>query len=228
MSRILGAEAVLTHRAMIARAVTRWGRRNARVYPWRERLPLWQGLITEVMLQRTRADQVVPTFNRFRHRYPSPETLALASEEEIAGLVEPLGLRWRGRLLHRLAKKIGDMDGVLPLDQTALEELPGVGPYAAAATLTLHANRRAVLIDSNIVRVLSRLVGSAYDGETRRKRWLRELAEALTPPRAHRAYNYAVLDLAALVCLPSIPNCDECPILKWCATGNDRTRRDYG
>ena len=178
------------------------------------------------MLQRTRAEQVVPTFNLFRDRYPSPAALARASKDELAWLVEPLGLRWRGRLLHRLAKEIARLEGVLPLDQPALEALPGVGPYAAAATLSLHANRRAVLIDSNFVRVLCRLVGAAFDGETRRKRWLRELAEAVTPPRAHRAYNYAVLDLAALVCLPRTPQCKVCPILKWCSTGLKRSGVD--
>ena len=204
----------------------RWGRRNARTYPWRDELPLWLALIAEVMLQRTRAEQVVATFNRFRQQYPSPAVLALASEQELVRLVEPLGLRWRGRLLYRLAQEIGRMAGAPPLNQPALERLPGVGPYVAAATLSLHANRRAVPIDSNIVRVLCRLVGAPYDGETRRKRWLRELAELLTPPRAHRAYNYAVLDLAALVCLPRKPNCDECPVLKWCATGLNRTEGD--
>ena len=178
------------------------------------------------MLQRTRADQVVPIFNQFRVRYPVPSALARATEEELTSLVEPLGLRWRGRLLHRLAQEIARLDGVLPLDQPALEALPGVGPYAAAATLSLHANRRAVPIDSNIVRVLCRLVGAPYDGETRRKRWLRDLAGALTPPRAHHVYNYAVLDLAALVCLPGTPKCDECPVLRWCATGLQRTGGD--
>ena len=226
MPRSPDVKQVLEHRAALARALTRWGRRNARAYPWRGQLPLWQALIAEVMLQRTRADQVVPTFNQFRDRYRSPAALALANEEEFAGLVAPLGLRWRGRLLVQLTEEIVRLDGALPLNQTALEALPGVGPYAAAATLSLHANRRAVPIDSNIVRVLCRLVGATYDGETRRKRWLRELADALTPPRAHRDYNYAVLDLAALVCLPRNPKCDECPILRWCATGLERTARD--
>ena len=226
MSRLPDTESVLTHRATITRSLARWGRRNARVYPWREQLPLWQALIAEVMLQRTRADQVVPVFTRFRRQYPTPTELALADEEEVAGLVEPLGLRWRSRLLFHLAGEIADRDGALPLDQAALEALPGVGPYAAAAILSLHANRRAVLIDSNIVRVLCRLVGAAYDGETRRKRWLCEFADALTPARAHRHYNYALLDLAALVCRPKNPKCDECPILRWCATGRARTGRD--
>ena len=226
MTRSPNPKQVLEYRSAIARALVRWGRRNARAYPWREELPPWQALIVEVMLQRTRADQVVPTFNRFRDRYPSPAALASVNAEEFTELVEPLGLRWRGRLLHQLAREIARRDGTLPLDQRALEALPGVGPYAAAATLSLHANRRAVLIDSNIVRVLCRLVGTAHDGETRRKRWLRELAEALTPPRAHRAYNYAVLDLAAIVCLPRTPKCEECPILRWCSTGLDRTDGD--
>ena len=214
---------VLEHRSAITRALTRWGRRNARAYPWREELPLWQALIAEVMLQRTRAEQVAPTFNQFRERYPSPAALAQASGRELAELMKPLGLRRRGRLLHRLAQDIARLDGTLPRDQAALEALPGVGPYSAAATLSLHANRRAVLIDSNIVRVLCRLVGVAYDGETRRKRWLREMAEDMTPPRAHRDYNYAVLDLAGLVCLAGTPKCDECPILRWCTTGSERT-----
>ena len=222
----LDMQRVLEHRSAITRALTRWGRRNARAYPWREELPLWQALIAEVMLQRTRAEQVVPTFNQFRERYPSPAALAQASEGELAQLMKPLGLRWRGRLLHRLAQHILRLDGALPREQAALEALPSVGPYSAAATLSLHANLRAVLIDSNIVRVLCRLVGAAYDGETRRKPWLRDLAEAMTPPRAHRDYNYAVLDLAALVCLPRIPKCDECPILRWCTTGLERTGAD--
>lgn len=224
--QILDAESLQRQRPNLIRALTRWGRRNARVYPWREDIPLWLALIAEVMLQRTRADQVVSTFNRFRYRYPSPEALALASEAELSVLMEPLGLRWRARLLYQLAQEIGRLGGTLPLEQSSLERLPGVGPYAAAATLTLHANRRAVLIDSNVVRVLSRLTGATHDGETRRKRWLRELAEALTPPRAHRTYNYAVLDLAALVCLSGTPKCYECPILKWCLTGKGREGRD--
>ena len=223
MLRPASPESVLVHRPAITRALIRWGRRNARTYPWRQELPLWQALIAEVMLQRTRAEQVVPTFNEFCARYPSPTALACASREEFSALVEPLGIRWRARLLYRLAQKIARLDGAIPLDQPALEALPGVGPYSASATLSLHANCRAVLIDSNFVRVLCRLVGAAYDGETRRKRWLRELAEAITPPRAHRAYNYAVLDLAALVCLPRRPKCAECPILKWCMTGLLRT-----
>lgn len=226
MPRSPNVESVVEHRSTINRALARWGRRNWRDYPWREKLPLWQALVAEVMLQRTRADQVAPTFHRFREQYPSPAALCRANVEELTRLIEPLGLRWRGRILYQLAHEIARLDGELPLDQKALEALPGVGPYAAAATLSLHANRRAVLIDSNTVRVLCRLIGAEYDGETRRKRWLHELAEVMTPPRAHRSYNYAVLDLAALVCRPRAPKCAECPIRAWCRTGLERTPGD--
>lgn len=126
---------LLQHRRRIVGRLTSWGRRNVRAYPWRAQLPLWQALVAEVMLQRTRAGQVVPTFHRFREQYPSPAALANASAEELTGLVGTLGLRWRGRLLHQLAHEISRLDGEIPLDQTALEALPGVGPYAAAATL---------------------------------------------------------------------------------------------
>ena len=219
----LAAHAVLARRSDFTRALTRWGRQHARAFPWRDGLPVWQALIVEVMLQRTRAEQVAPTFNRFRQRFPSLAALASVSEADLMALMEPLGLRWRARRLHLLVREIVRLNGEMPRDQSTLETLPGVGPYAAAATLSLHANRRAVLIDSNIVRVLCRVVGATCDAETRRRRWLRDLADALTPPRGHRAYNYALLDLAALVCLPRSPRCDECPILRWCVTGSGRT-----
>ena len=214
-------ETVLTNRSEITRALSRWGRQNARPFPWRQEIPLWQALVAEVMLLRTRAPQVESTFIRFQELYPSPSAFGSASADDLAELTTSLGLRWRGRLLFRLAQDIAARDGFIPLDQQSLETLPGVGPYTAAATLSLHANQRAVIVDSNVVRILSRLVGVAFDGETRRKRWFREFAEELTPPRSHRDYNYALLDLAAILCLPTRPACGQCPIQNWCQTGSN-------
>ena len=114
MTEILAFDSVLNHRSSFTRALIRWGRRHARAYPWRKGLPLWQALIVEVMLQRTRADQVVPAFSEFQNRYSSPEVLALAGEGELAKLMEPLGLRWRSRHLHQLALEIGRRGGELP------------------------------------------------------------------------------------------------------------------
>ena len=220
-----GQEQPLTRETVraVRKALLRWGRAHFADYPWRQPLPLWQALIAEVMLLRTRAQQVVPVFEDLRTRYDTPAAFARAGEHEIRDLVRPLGLAWRGALLTRLARSLDELGGELPDSVEGLQELPGVGPYAAAATLSLHSNRRAALIDANTVRVVCRLLGRPYDGETRRKRWLRELMEELTPPRAHRAFNYALLDLAMTVCKPRRPKCERCPLQRSCATGQQRS-----
>ncbi len=208
----------------IRRALTRWGDAHFQSYPWRGDLTLWQALATEIFLQRTRARQVVAVFLEMRRRYPTAVRFAAASPKEIADLIAPLGLRWRAPLLHDLARSVGESDGRLPRDQAELERLPGVGPYAAAAALSLHAGVRAVIIDANVVRVLCRLVGAPYDGETRRKEWLRELAERLTPPSEFRRYNYALLDLSMQICRHREPLCDQCPLQQLCVTGSRLVR----
>ena len=202
-------------------ALLRWGKDHYQDLPWRKPLPVWQGLVTEILLQRTRAQQVVPVFQEFQNLYPTVQDFSNASREEIAEFIRPLGLRWRAPLLYELAQRLSDPSGQLPLDEKALRQLPGVGPYVSSATLSLHANRRAVIIDSNVVRVLCRVVGQPYDGETRRKGWFHELAERLTPRSGFREYNYALLDLAIVVCRPSLPLCGECPLESMClSSGN--------
>lgn len=200
-------------------ALREWVRDHARDFPWRQPLPLWKALVAEVMLLRTRAQQVVPAFVAFNAQYATPAEFGGASEGDLRSLLGPLGLRWRVPLLLRLAQEIGRFDGLPQLDQHALELLPGVGPYAAAATLSLHAGIPAVLIDANTVRVIARLLGRPFDGETRRKRWLRAAANQVTPREGNREFNYALLDLAATVCRPRRPRCGECPLRQWCVTG---------
>lgn len=196
-----------------------WGVEHGRAFPWRRPLPVWKALVVEVMLLRTRAEQVTAAFVSFDARYSTPEEFGSASEQDLKDLFAPLGLRWRVPLLLRLAQEIGRGGGRLPLEQRALELLPGVGQYAAAATLSLHGGVPAVLIDANTVRLIARLLGKAFDGETRRKSWLRLAAARLTPREGNRDFNYALLDLAATVCRPRRPRCGECPLRQWCATG---------
>lgn len=107
----------------------------------------------------------------------------------------------------------------MPRDLHALQQLPGIGPYAAAAWLGFHGGKRAVIIDANVVRLLSRILGRPYDGETRRRTWLLQVADVLTPIRAWKPYNYAVLDFAMQICSKN-PNCARCPLLSVpCAHG---------
>jgi len=176
--------------------------------------------VAELLLTRTKAAQVEPVFREVRERYATARDLAEAGPEAANAVISGLGLHWRGPLLYRAAAAIAERGGVPPEGPEELRELPGIGPYASAAWLSLHRGRRAVLIDNNVARWLARMTGCPYDGETRRKRWLQELAEALTPRRNFRAYNYAVLDFTMTVCTPRAPKCGECPLREDCVYGS--------
>ncbi len=204
-------------------AVLNWGATHSQSYPWRAPgLPVWQGLIAEFLLLRTRADQAAAVFERIQRHYPDARSLGDAPEDHLSAMIASLGLRWRRPLLVQLARAIAERDGDIPTTVNELRELPGVGPYVAAATAALHAGSRAAIVDANIVRLLCRLTGQEYDGETRRKRWLLDLADRLTPEVEFRAYGYAALDLSMTICRPRQPSCVECPLVDLCTTGRDR------
>lgn len=166
--------------------------------------------MAEVLLQRTRADQVVPVYEQFAAKYSEPALLAREKPEEFDRVVRPLGLHWRAPLMLQMARQLEVTSGPAD-DMEELLALPGVGPYAAAAFLSMHRNVRAPIVDANVVRLLGRLLGFPFDGETRRKRWLIELVELLTPRREFRDYNFAILDLSMTICR-SRPACADCPI----------------
>ncbi len=196
----------------IRRMVRRWGAANFQLYPWRAEANAWLALAAEVMLQRTRATKVAEVYGDFCREFPTPGTLAGSTEAELFAVVAGLGLQWRSRLLFQLAREL-TRRGAVPTDEKQLLKLPGVGPYAAAAFLSLHAHRRAVIIDANIVRWLCRMTGREMDGETRRKPWIGRLADELTPTAKFREYNYAALDFTMLIC-GRRPRCEVCPFAK--------------
>ena len=198
----------------------KWGRANYRDFPWRSESDPWLALVAEVLLQRTRARQATEAYCEFRDRFPTPAAFAAASEEEVRQVTSSLGLHWRAPLLKEAASIIAENGGKPPEDSGELTALPGIGPYAAAAWLSLHRGKRAVIVDNNVARWLCRMMGRPYDAETRRKRWLRELADELTPARVFRDYNYAVLDFTMHMCRPAKPRCHECPLLELCEFGS--------
>jgi A/G-specific adenine glycosylase len=188
-----------------------WGEANYKNYPWRENSNPYLALVAELLLTRTRAENVLPVYNRFTNEFPTPASLAEADLEHIGRLVHPLGLRWRVPLLKALGKRLAEL-GHVPTEPKELLELPGIGPYSAAAWLSFHAGRRGVLVDSNVVRWICRLLCREYNAETRRKKWLIQLADKLTPHERTDTYNYAVLDFTMQVCVPGRPKCEICPI----------------
>jgi A/G-specific adenine glycosylase len=177
-----------------------------------------------MLLHRTRAGQAESVFLDLRARFPGAADLVAAGPEVAAEITSRTGLHWRGPLLFDTARRVSAAGGVPPEDPAQLRALPGVGPYASAAWLSLHRGKRAVIIDNNVARWLARLEGKPYDAETRRKRWVRGVAESLTPARKFRDYNYAVLDFTMRICVPGKPRCGECPIRSDCHFGTPSLR----
>ena len=205
----------------IRRRLLYWGRKNYQEYPWRVDTDAWLTLVAELFLQRTQASQVRGVYEEFKKRYPTPLAVLGADPNELSPLVRRLGLGFRLGMLLDIAAIAAQHGGVLPEDMDELTRLRGVGTYTAAAWLSLHRSKRAVVIDSNVIRWLSRMTGHPYSRDPRGVSWVRDLAERLTPRRAFREYNYAVLDFTMKICNPRRPNCGHCPNLVDCRYGTE-------
>lgn len=209
--------------ATIRRRLPRWSKVHPADFPWRNETDPWLSLAAEILLQRTRASQVAPVFREFRSKYPTAASLVAAGPGAAREFTSRLGLHWRGELLYRAAIAVNDAGGAPPESDADLRRIPGVGPYTAAAWLSLHRNKRAVIVDANVSRWLSRMTGRPYERDPRHIRWVNELADCLTPKRAFRDYNYAVLDFTMTVCTPRAPRCGDCPIRRYCWYGRNVT-----
>ena len=191
-----------------------WWTLNARPYLWRElsnRTP-YRIAIAELMLRRTRADQVAPVYNRFLTAYPDLRSGATADRDEIRRLLYPLGLAWRIDDILAFLREAHDRFGDdLPDDPDTVRTLPGVGDYVGAAIGCFAGNRPVPLIDVNVVRVLGRLFDLNYAGEARRRRPMRDLAMLAMDTERPADYHYALLDFAAKVCVAGRPRCEICP-----------------
>lgn len=193
-----------------------WGRGHFADYPWRKTTNWFHALVAEILLQRTSAEQVVPVYNSFVARFPHPASLAEADVAQVEAVIAPLGLRSRAKLLPELARRVSEAHAEMPLDIESLRRLPGVGPYAAAAFLSLHAGRRAPIVDANVVRLYGRYFGFCTGPGTRRNKALLQLAERLTPEKKYRDFNYGLIDFTRAICRPK-PQHDRCPLATRCS-----------
>lgn len=141
--------------------------------------------------------------------------MAEADISEIEITILPLGLKWRARFLSALGKRLSEMNGKIPLDVPSLLAVPGVGPYAAAAFLSLHAGTRVPIVDSNIIRFYGRFFGFDTGPESRRDREVIRLGERITPNEAFRDFNYALIDFTREICRPK-PHHDACLVAERC------------
>ena len=198
--------------------VVRWYRQAGRDLPWRSLTSPYQVAVSEILLQQTQAARVAPVFEEFVARWPSVEALHAATLEEVKTLTDPLGYHIRGTWLKEMAQIVVEQHGGrMPDTLEALRDLPGLGPYAAAAVYVFGLRHRAALLDTNIARVLTRAVGLPTDGSVYRdNRRLRDLAEQLVPARRHYDYHQGLMDLGATVCLSRSPRCERCPLRRVC------------
>ena len=196
------------------RRLLAWGRENRRTFPWRETDDPWRVLVAEVLLQRSRGKTVARVYEELFRRWPDAAALSRAREASIASVIRPLGLVRRASTLRAMAREVVQRGGV-PSDSDELLRLPGVGRYATNATLVVAFGKRAPVVDGVTARVYRRYFGLTSDKQAIQDESLWMMVDEATPDRA-RDWNWAVLDLAAEVCLPARPRCSECPLAARC------------
>lgn len=212
------------------RRLLSWFARHQRRFPWRGSRDPWHVFLAEMLLRRTRADQVARQLPLIFDRFPTLEAMAESDWRSVQQALRPLGLRWRAKNIHACARELLQRHGgQVPLDAAALLALPGVGPYVARATVAALAGDQVVLVDANTVRIAGRVAGIDVRGDVRWRRDVRQSVEDLLGGEAKARAWWAVLDLAAEVCVVGTPRCELCPIRQLCVTGNDvlqmKTRR---
>ena len=205
-------------RSAIQRKLLNWYRRTGRDLPWRRTSDPYRILLAEFMLQQTQVETVIPYYERFLERFPTIQSLAMASSSDVLKSWEGLGYYARARNLHRAAQIIVERDGgQIPATYDGLSSLPGFGPYTTAAVLSIAFGKDYAVLDGNVMRVLCRLFGIGEDiAQTRVKKRLWELAEGLMAEGHAGDYNQAIMELGATVCRPRQPDCPACPLQSHC------------
>ena len=202
----------------LAESLLNWYQDHARSLPWRENPDPYSVWITEIMLQQTRVETVLPYYERWMKRFPTITSLALASQQEVLSAWEGLGYYSRARNLHHAAQIVLDeYEGKLPPDVKSLRQLPGIGRYTAGAIASIAFGNDEPALDGNIRRVLARVFDvnqppRSREGEER----LWQLAADHLPPGQAGEYNQALMDLGALICTPRQPDCSACPLGEIC------------
>ncbi|NRA94919.1 MAG: A/G-specific adenine glycosylase [Planctomycetes bacterium] len=196
-----------------------WFRSNRRDLPWRRQRTPYTTWVSEIMLQQTTVDVVVPRFVAFLRRFPDIQSLASAEEEDVVAAWSGLGYYRRARGLRLGARAVVErFGGTIPSDEKDLLSLPGVGPYTAAAIRSLAFDQPAPAIDGNVARVAARLFADDGDvGKAGTRRRLRERLVPHVPEGGAAAFSEALIELGALVCRPKSARCDACPVADLCA-----------
>jgi len=207
-----------SRRQWFRRRLLAWYRANGRTLPWRETSDPYHILVSEVMLQQTQVDRVLPKYHEWLSKYPSLSTLAAAPEADVAATWRPLGYNIRPKRLQWIAREsVARFGGALPDDEATLLSFKGLGRYTVGAIRSFAFRQRAAILDTNVARVLFRVfigTGDPKAHATIRRLWA--ISEALVPHKHVFDFNQALMDFGATVCTARKPLCDGCPMQRGC------------
>ena len=205
-------------RQRFRRRLLAWYRANGRDLPWRRTDDPYHILVSEVMLQQTQVDRVLPKYHEWLEKYPSLEALAAARVNEVTRTWRPLGYNIRPRRLHAIAREsVARYGGELPSDEATLLSFKGIGAYTAGAIRSFAFGQRAAILDTNVARVLFRIFVASGDSKAhamRKRLWA--ISETLVPHKHVFDFNQALMDFGATVCTARKPKCSACPMTKLC------------
>jgi A/G-specific adenine glycosylase len=216
-----------TERRRFRTNLLRWYRANGRDLPWRRTGDPYHILVSEVMLQQTQVERVVPKYHEWLDKYPSLGHLADAPLDEVTETWRPLGYNVRPRRLHAIAREsVSRFGGELPSDSETLLSFKGIGAYTCGAIRSFAFGQRAAILDTNVARVLFRVFIAKGDLKAHRmKRRLWALSEVLVPHKHVFDFNQGLMDLGATVCTARKPKCGACPLVRMCRSSPLNSRQ---
>jgi A/G-specific adenine glycosylase len=206
-------------RQRFRRNLLAWYRKNGRDLPWRKTDDPYHILVSEIMLQQTQVDRVLPKYHEWLEKYPTLHDLARAPEADVSETWRPLGYNIRPKRLHAIAREaVSRYGGTLPDDEETLLSFKGIGEYTAGAVLSFAFGRRAAILDTNVARVLFRVfVGTGAPKAHAMRRHLWEVSRTVLPARHVFDFNQALMDFGATLCTARKPQCPRCPMRARCA-----------
>lgn len=214
-ARVLPNQAL---RRRFRRRLLAWYGAHGRDLPWRNTSDPYHILVSEMMLQQTQVDRVIPKYHEWLDRYPSLDALATAREKDVARAWRPLGYNIRPRRLHAIAREsVARYGSRLPSDEDTLLSFKGIGAYTAGAIRSFAFGKRAAIVDTNVARILFRIFvnrGDAKAHSMRKHIWA--VSQTLLPRKRVFDFNQALMDLGATICVARKPRCSVCPMAKMC------------
>lgn len=214
----------------IVEPLLKWYKENARRLPWRENKNPYNVWISEIMLQQTRVEAVIPYYERFLKAFPTVQELAECDEEKLMKLWEGLGYYSRARNLKKAAQMIcGEYQGNFPAEFDMVVKLPGIGNYTAGAVCSIAFEKPVAAVDGNVLRVITRLTKNPADiTDNRFREEMKKKLEKVYPEGECGDFTQSLMELGAMVCVPNgAPKCGQCPIRKLCMACRENCQMEY-